>query len=75
MDSSWLVKVEYYQVDYDGGLVIAYIKKNDYDFKGKPYIFCGISSQRWSAFKTEGLYGSYGEAFHKYIMDYTCDCY
>lgn len=72
--SSMLAKAEFYEVD-GGGLVIAYIKQNDYDFSGKPYIFCGISSQRWAKFKSEGMYsGSYGKAFHAYIMDYTCDC-
>lgn len=71
--SSMLAKAEYYEVD-GGGLVIAYIKSNDYDYTGKPYIFCGISSQRWAKFKSEGMYGSWGESFHTYIMDYTCDC-
>lgn len=74
MGSSMLVKAEYYQVDYNAGLVIAYIKNNEYDFKGKPYIFCGISSTRWSNFKSKGLYESWGKSFHEYIMDHTCDC-
>ena len=73
LSSSMLAKAEYYRVD-GAGLVIAYIKENDYDFSGKPYIFCGISPQRWSKFKSEGMYGSYGKAFHAYIMDYTCNC-
>lgn len=70
--SSMLVKVEYYKVS-GGGLVIAYIKKNDFDYSGSPYIFCGISSSRWSQFTAAGPYG-WGEAFHKYIRNYTCDC-
>lgn len=70
--SSMLVKVEYYKVS-GGGLVIAYIKKNDFDYIGNPYIFCGISSNRWSQFTAAGPYG-WGEAFHKYIRSYTCDC-
>ena len=75
-DSSFLVKAEYYYVAYSSGLVIAYIKTNDWDYRGKPYIFCGISQSRWNTFKSEGMYsGSYGKAFHTYIMDYTCDCY
>lgn len=73
MGSSMLAKVEYYRVN-GGGLVIAYIKKNDYDYTGTPYIFCGISSQRWAKFKSEGMFGSWGEAFHNYIREYTCDC-
>lgn len=73
VNSSMLAKAEYYQVD-GGGLVIAYLKSNDYDYTGRPYIFCGISTQRWAKFKSEGMFGSYGKAFHEYIRDYTCDC-
>ena len=72
--SSMLAKVTRFTVDGDG-FVIAYIKNNDYDFQGKPYIFCGISSQRWSRFKIEGMTGSWGESFNNYIRDYTCNCY
>jgi len=72
--SSMLAKATHYTVDGDG-FVIAYIKSNDYDFLGKPYIFCGISSQRWSRFKIEGMTGSWGESFHNYIREYTCNCY
>lgn len=73
INSSMLAKAEYYKVN-GGGLVIAYLKSNDYDFTGRPYIFCGISTQRWAKFKSEGMFGSYGKAFHEYIRDYTCDC-
>lgn len=72
--SSMLAKVEYYKLE-GTGFVVAYIKDNSYDYSGTPYIFCGISSQRWNNFTTEGIYSSYGKAFHKYIMDYTCNCY
>jgi hypothetical protein len=41
--SSFLAKVERYEVD-GNGVVVAWIKSNDYDFTGKPYIYCGISS-------------------------------
>lgn len=71
--SSMLAKVEGYKIN-GSYFVIAYIKQNDYDFYGTPYIYCGISDERWSAFKNGGLYGSWGKSFHKYIMDYTCDC-
>jgi len=71
--SSLLAKATYYTLD-DMGFVIAYIKENEYDINGKPYIFCGISSQRWSYFKSDGIY-SWGKSFHKYIRDYTCNCY
>ena len=72
-NSTMIAKAEYYTVD-NGGLVIAYLKSNDFDYSGKPYIFCGISAQRWAKFKSEGSYGSWGEAFHQYIMDYKCNC-
>ncbi|SDS49856.1 hypothetical protein SAMN04515667_2311 [Formosa sp. Hel1_31_208] len=75
LGSTMLVKVEYYKIE-GNGFVVAYIKSNAYDFNGSPYIFCGISQQRWSAFKTNGMYGgSWGESFHEYIRDYTCNCY
>ena len=69
-----LAEVEYYELQ-NMGFVVAYIKSSDYDFTGKPYIFCGISSYTWSSFKTSGMMGSWGESFHEYIMDHTCDCY
>lgn len=73
--SSMLVKVDYYRLN-DAGFVVAYIKENDYDFNGRPYVFCGISQRRWNSFTSGGIYeGSWGKAFHKYIRDYTCDCY
>lgn len=72
-NSSMLVKVEYYT--YNGtGVVVAYIKDNKYDYKGSPYIFCGISIYSWMNFKTSGYSNSWGEAFHDYIMDYKCNC-
>lgn len=73
ISSSMIAKAEYYRVN-GGGLVVAYLKSNDYDTSGRPYIFCGISSARWSKFKSEGMYGSWGKAFHAYIRDYTCNC-
>lgn len=73
-NSSMLAKVIYYEYE-NMGFVVAYIKSGDYDFSGKPYIFCGISSYTWSSFKTNGMTGSWGESFHEYIMDQTCNCY
>lgn len=74
LSSTMLAKVNYYTLE-GAGFVVAYIKKNDFDFQGSPYIFCGISSQRWAKFKSEGMFGSWGESFHAYIRDYTCNCY
>lgn len=74
INSTMLAKVTYYTLE-GNGFVVARIKANQYDFQGKPYIFCGISSQRWARFKSEGMYGSWGESFHAYIREYTCNCY
>lgn len=71
--SSMLTKAIYYKLD-EMGFVVAYLKSNEFDFRGKPYIFCGISDARWRSFKSAGMYGSWGESFHEYIMDYTCNC-
>lgn len=76
LSSSWLKEVTCYNID--GKLVvIAHIKTNDYSLYGKDYVFCGISKTYWDAFYY-GLYDigkTHGERFHKYIMDYKCDCY
>lgn len=75
MQSSWLFEVTAYS--YNGNyFVVAKIKENEYSYTTKSYIFCGIPYRNWSSFKFGG-YGdsnSYGERFHKYIMDYTCNC-
>ncbi len=71
--STMLTKATYYQLE-GMGFVVGYLKSSDYDIYGKPYIFCGISSARWRSFKSAGLYGSWGKAFHEYIREYTCDC-
>lgn len=72
--SSFLVKATYYECE-NVGFVIAYVKQNDYDYRGKPYIFCGVSLMDWSNFKASGMYGSWGKAFYKYIKPHTCNCY
>lgn len=73
-DSSMLVKVTKYDLE-SSSIVIAYLKKDEYDYRGKPYVFCGISSYNWSNFKYEGMSNSWGKSFHTYIMDYKCNCY
>ncbi len=73
-NSSVLVRAEYYQLD-NMGFVIAYIKANEYDLQGTPYIFCGISSYTWTSFTSDGMFGSWGKAFHEYIRNNLCDCY
>ena len=76
IDSSWLNEVEAWKVD-DVMAVIAEIKKDQWGISTQKYIFCGIPSSNWSAFQYGTYdYGStYGERFHKYIMDYKCNCY
>ena len=71
--SSFLVKVDRYEVD-GNGLVIAWIKKNEYDFTGNPYIYCGISYSTWSNFTSAGITDSWGKAFHQYIKGNNCNC-
>jgi hypothetical protein len=75
MNSSWLNKVTAYSYNYKI-YVIAEIKKNDYDFNPKSYIFCVIPSMNWQNFQFGGYNDSpsYGERFHKYIFDYKCNC-
>ena len=75
LNSSWLTKVTAYTYEYKI-YVIAEIKPEEYSFKTSSYIFCGIPSQNWNNFQYGG-YGesdSYGERFHKYIIDYKCNC-
>ncbi|WP_161634400.1 hypothetical protein [Aquimarina pacifica] len=76
LDSSWLYKVTVYTYEYKT-FVIAEIKRNEYNYITSTYIFCGIPPSNWSNFQYGGYYDSdsYGERFHKYIMDYKCDCY
>lgn len=75
LDSSWLYEVTAYS--YDGKYYVeAKIKENEYSYTTKSYIFCGIPYMNWSNFNY-GSYGdskSYGERFHKYIIDYQCNC-
>ncbi|MEL0643317.1 hypothetical protein V6251_02915 [Olleya sp. Ti.3.14] len=76
LDSDWLYQVKAYDYEYKI-YVVAKIKKSEYSYQTNTYIFCGIPSTNWSNFKNGG-YGdsnSYGERFHKYIIDYKCDCY
>ena len=76
LESAWLIRVEAW--DIDGTIaVIAEIKTDDWGLTSKEYVFCNISATSWNAF-AHGLYDyntTYGERFHKYIMDYRCNCY
>ena len=59
--SSMLVKVERYTYDAKN-YVVGFIKQNDYDSKGAPYLFCGVSSYDiipfFDTFKNEVDYNS-----------------
>ena len=75
LDSDWLYEVTAYSYE-NKYYVIAKIKKDKNSYTTKSYIFCGIPYSNWSNFKV-GSYSdpkSYGERFHKYIMDYQCNC-
>jgi hypothetical protein len=75
LDSSWLYKVTAYEYEYKT-YVVAEIKKNEYSYQTEKYIFCGVPNMNWTNFRFGG-YGdleSYGERFHKYIIDYKCNC-
>ncbi|TYP99014.1 hypothetical protein C7447_102332 [Tenacibaculum adriaticum] len=75
LGSSWLYEVTAYEYDYKI-YVIAKIKRNEYDYSPKAYVYCGIPSQNWNNFQY-GDYNdsdSYGERFHEYIKDYECNC-
>jgi hypothetical protein len=69
--STMLAKAEYYFNDSIGYVVI-YIKRTEDDIFGKPYLFCGISSQRWQSFRNGGL-SSWGQSYHDYIKPYVCN--
>lgn len=73
ISSTMLIKATYYELK-EYKFVVAYFKEDKYDITGSPYIFCGIPKQDWDNFKSDGLYNSYGKAFHKYIFHYKCDC-
>lgn len=75
LNSEWLYEVKAYTYEYII-YVVAKIKPNQYSYQTKTYVFCGIPSQNWTKFQYGG-YGestSYGERFHKFIIDYVCDC-
>jgi hypothetical protein len=73
--SSWLKEVKGYSLE-NNYIVIAEIKKDEFGFSTAKYIFCGIPSSNWRNFKNglSDLGMSYGEKFHKYIIDYKCKC-
>jgi hypothetical protein len=78
LNSSWLNKVTCYT--YEGkNYVVAEIRKNEYSYTTKSYIFCGIPNTNWFGFYHGNDYvdirKTYGERFHKYIIDYQCNCY
>lgn len=75
INSEWLKEVEAWEID-DAIVVIASIKKDQYTFLAKDYIFCGIPSRNWDNFYNSwsDVGKTYGEKFHLYIIDYICNC-
>jgi hypothetical protein len=72
--SSWLLKVERYEID-GNGVAVVWVKRNDYDSIGKPYVYCGITDTIWRDFGLEGVISSsWGKAFHQYIKGNNCNC-
>ena len=72
--SDWLKSVQAYS--YDNILfVVAQIKPNQYSLTFQSYIFCGIPMSNWNNFKIYDMEPSWGKKLHKYIKDYTCNCY
>jgi hypothetical protein len=71
--SSAIAKAVRYTFEGQGSVII-YFKRNDFDFNGTPYVFCDISSTRWSYFKSAGNTGSWGKAYNDYIKEYECNC-
>jgi len=75
IESSWLKSIQAYEFD-SKIFVIAEIKTNEYSFQSKKYIFCGIPYSNWKIFYSRYTDSSLsiGEKFHKYIIDYKCNC-
>jgi hypothetical protein len=73
LDSEWLSDVTAYSYEYKV-YVIAKIKKSEWDFNPKSYVFCGIPETNWNKFSSLYSDHAYGERFHAYIMDYKCNC-
>lgn len=71
--SEWLKKVTAYKID--GELYVeAIVKRDEYGTITDAYIYCGIPKYNWDMFRLYDSNPSYGEKFHKYIYDYTCNC-
>lgn len=75
MNSTWLKKVTAYSID-NKIVVVAEIKRDQWGINTKKYIFCGITSDMWTAFYMgiNDLDKTYGERFQKYIFDNKCNC-
>lgn len=70
ISSTMISSVSYYNYQ-NKGFVIAYLRNNQ---PSKPYVFCGITQQRWNYFLNYGNLVSWGESFQKFIYDQKCDC-
>lgn len=75
ISSSWLKSVKAYEYK-NSVFVVAEIKKDEFSYQARTYLFCGIPKRNWDNFESSFIESrlSYGEKFHKYIIDYQCDC-
>ncbi len=74
-DSGWIKQVTSYEID-DVIVVIAEFNRDKYGIKTDKYVYCGIPDENWRAFanKFNKPKISYGKKFHKYIINYKCNC-
>lgn len=74
LNSTWLNEVTAYSIE-DKIVVIAEIKKDEWGYSTKKYVFCGIPKSNWNEFSSiYDMQKTYGERFHLYIKDYICNC-
>ena len=71
--SSWLFSVEAYSIENTIAIVATIKGTNSLSTKPK-YIFCGVPKGNWDSFYGTLIKNDYGDRFHKYIMDYKCNC-
>lgn len=73
VNSSALVKVEFFS-SIESGYVIAYFKKKNSDKIKNTKIYCWITRDGWNEFKLDGMKNGYDKAFLAHIEQYKCHC-
>lgn len=73
----WLKEVKCYEIN-NTNFVVAEIYSDNLKLFTKKYLFCGIPKENWEHFYNETVLSSnkesYGKKFHKYIIDFKCNC-